>query len=70
MNARPLGELHSKQRTFRLREDFSVYSDEQETQEPLIIKFPQILDIGATYNVQDSTTSEKVGASEKYKSIG
>ncbi|MEA1945389.1 MAG: hypothetical protein U9N07_08715 [Euryarchaeota archaeon] len=54
--------FYSKQKAFKLREDFRVYSDESQTQELLAIKTPQILDIGATYNVQDVTTGEDVGA--------
>jgi len=53
--------LHSEQKAFRLREDFRVYSVDS-NQELLRIKTPQILDIGATYNVVDATTGEAVGA--------
>ncbi|MCK5039463.1 MAG: hypothetical protein KAR87_00660 [Candidatus Aenigmarchaeota archaeon] len=52
----------SKQKAFKLKEDFRVYSDESQRQELLIIKTPQIFDIGATYNVKDATTGEPVGA--------
>jgi len=54
--------FYSRQKPFKLREDFRVYSDVHQTQELLTIKTPQILDIGATYNVQDSTTYENIGA--------
>ncbi len=54
--------LYSKQKPFKLKEDFRVYSDEHQTEELLTIKTPQILDIGATYNVYDTTTGEAVGA--------
>ena len=54
--------FYSKQKAFKLKEDFRIYSDESQTQELLTIKTPQILDIGATYNVQDVTTGEAVGA--------
>lgn len=54
--------FYSEQKAFKLREDFRVYADENQTHELLTIKTPQILDIGATYNVQDSTTGEAVGA--------
>lgn len=53
--------LHSKQKAFKLREDFRVNSAES-NQELLTIKTPQILDIGATYHVVDATTGEAVGA--------
>jgi uncharacterized protein YxjI len=54
--------FYSKQKAFKLREDFRVYSDERQVEELLTIKTPQILDIGATYNVQDVTTGEVIGA--------
>jgi len=54
--------FYSKQKAFKLREDFRVYSDEHLMEELLIIKTPQILDIGATYNVQDAMTGEAIGA--------
>ena len=54
--------FYSKQKAFKLKEDFRIYSDESQTQELLTIKTPQILDIGATYNVQDVTTGEAVGS--------
>jgi len=54
--------LYSKQKAFKLKEDFRVYTDERQVEELLTIKTPQILDIGATYNVQDATTGEPVGA--------
>ena len=54
--------FYGEQKAFRIREDFRIYSDEQKTREALIIKTPQILDISATYNVQDAHTKEFVGA--------
>jgi len=54
--------FYSKQKAFRLKENVRVYSDESQTQELLTIKTPQILDIGATYNVTDATTGRPVGA--------
>ena len=54
--------FYSKQKAFKLREDFRVYSDERQIEELLTIKTPQILDFGATYNVQDATTGEAIGA--------
>ena len=63
--------FYSKQKAFRLREDFRVYSDERQAEELLTIKTPQILDIGATYNVQDAVRGEAVGAIRRkaFKSI-
>lgn len=54
--------FYSQQKAFKIREDFRVYSDENQTQELLAIKTPQIFDISAVYNVQDATTGEAVGA--------
>jgi len=54
--------FYAKQKAFKLREDFRVYSDERQMEELLTIKTPQILDFGATYNVQDATTGEAIGA--------
>mgnify|MGYP001033641840 CR=1 FL=1 len=52
----------SRQKPFRLREDFRIYSDETQSQELLVIKTPQILDIWATYQVIDSISQQPVGA--------
>lgn len=54
--------FYSRQKALKLREDFRVYSDENQTKELLSIKTPQIIDFTATYNVQDMTTGENVGA--------
>jgi hypothetical protein len=54
--------LYARQKAFKLREDFRVYSDETMQTEMLTILTPQILDISATYGVRDATTGEVVGA--------
>ncbi len=54
--------FYSKQKAFKLKEDFRIYSDESMNQELLSITTPHILDIGATYNISDATTGEAVGA--------
>lgn len=54
--------LYSKQKAFKLKEDFRIYADESMARELLTIKTPQILDFGATYYVTDATTHEPVGA--------
>lgn len=54
--------LYSRQKAFRLREDFRIYTDEDMSQELLVIKTPQIIDIYATYTVFDTMTGEEVGA--------
>ena len=54
--------LYSKQKAFKLKEDFRIYADESQMEELLAIKTPQTLDISATYNVRDATTNEPVGS--------
>ncbi len=54
--------FYSRQKPFRLREDFRVYADESMKQEILTIKTPHVFDIWATYNVEDPATGEKVGS--------
>lgn len=54
--------MHSKQKAFKLREDFRVYAAGRGMEELLTIKTSQILDIGATYSVQDGTTGETIGS--------
>ncbi len=54
--------FYSKQKAFKLREDFQVFSDESKKEELLTIKTPQIFDARATYYIKDSTTGEAVGA--------
>ena len=63
--------FYSRQKPFKLREDFQVYSDQTRSKELLIIKTPQIFDISAVYGVQDATTGEVVGAIKRmgFKSI-
>ena len=63
--------FYSRQKPFKLREDFRVYSDQTCSRELLIIKTPQIFDISAVYGVQDATTGEVVGAIKRmgFKSI-
>ncbi len=55
----------ARQKPFRLKEDFRIYSDKSKETELLTIKTPQIIDIGATYNVQDKVTGEMVGALQR-----
>lgn len=51
----------SKQKAFKLKEDFTVYADESMQQDLLTIKADRVLDISAEYRVVDSTTGEDVG---------
>ncbi|MFP4027842.1 MAG: hypothetical protein ACLFWL_08635 [Candidatus Brocadiia bacterium] len=54
--------FYSEQKAFKLKEDFRIYGDENMTEELLVIKTPQIFDIGATYYVLDPIAEEGVGA--------
>ncbi len=54
--------LYSELKAFKLKEDIRLYADEGKTQELLTIRARSIIDFGATYDVVDATTGEKVGA--------
>lgn len=54
--------FYVKQRAFRLREELTVYADEQQTRPMLRIRARQVLDISATYDVSDANTGELAGA--------
>lgn len=60
----PHGQLvmYSHMKAFKLKEDIRLYTGEDKQQELLAIHARQVLDISATYDVTDSSTSEKVGA--------
>lgn len=51
----------SKQKAFKLKEDFTVYADESMQKDLLTIKADRVVDISAEYRVVDSTTGEDVG---------
>lgn len=57
--------FYSKQKAFKLREDFRVYADEHQKEELLAINTQHIIDIGATYQVKDTTTQELVGSIQR-----
>jgi len=50
-----------KKAAFKLKEDIRVYTDESMSEELLTIKARQIIDFGATYEVTDSKSGQKVG---------
>ncbi|MBW7857740.1 MAG: hypothetical protein H3C43_05490 [Leptonema sp. (in: Bacteria)] len=50
-----------KQKAFKLKEDIRVFTDESMSQELFLIKARSIIDFGASYDVTDSTTNERVG---------
>ncbi len=54
--------FYSEQKAFKLKEDLRLYSGEDKSEEILIIKTPQMLDIGAVYYVTDPINDEDVGA--------
>ncbi|MBI4466210.1 MAG: hypothetical protein HY656_02120 [Acidobacteria bacterium] len=60
----PTGQLvaYVEQKAFKLKEDITVFGDEQKQKPLLIIKARQALDISATYDVTDARTGAKVGA--------
>ena len=51
-----------KQKAFKLKEQLTVYADESQSQELLHINARSILDFGATYDVTDVASGQKVGA--------
>ncbi|MFW6134238.1 MAG: hypothetical protein ACOC5R_01520 [Elusimicrobiota bacterium] len=54
--------FYSKQKAFKLKEDIRIYSDENMTQELLVLKTPQVFDVWATYNIFDPISEEEVGS--------
>ena len=54
--------FYSKMKAFKLKEDLRIYSGEDMQEELLTIQARSILDFGATYDVTDATTGERVGA--------
>ncbi len=51
-----------EQKAFRLKEEITIFGDEQKQQALLLIKARQIIDFSAAYDVTDARTGEKVGA--------
>lgn len=51
-----------KQKAFKLKEDITVYGDEDKTREILKIQARSIIDFSAAYDIKDARTYEKVGA--------
>jgi uncharacterized protein YxjI len=54
--------FYSKLKAFKLKEDIRVFTSEDMNEEVLTIKARSILDFGATYDVTDAKTGEKLGA--------
>lgn len=54
--------FYSKMKAFKLKEDLRIYGAEDMQDELLTIKARSILDFGATYDVTDAATGQRVGA--------
>jgi uncharacterized protein YxjI len=54
--------FYSKMKAFKLKEDLRIYTGEDMAEEVLSIQARSILDFGATYDVTDPATGERVGA--------
>lgn len=54
--------LYAHQKGFKLKEDIRLYTGEDMTRELLTIKARKIFDLGATYDVWDAPTGQKLGA--------
>ncbi|MCL6602763.1 MAG: hypothetical protein K6T94_07805 [Paenibacillus sp.] len=54
--------LFSQMKAFKLKEDISLYTDEDMDRELLRIQARSAIDFSATYDVKDSVTGEHVGA--------
>lgn len=54
--------LFSAMKAFKLKEDIRLFTDESQTTELVKITARSIIDFGATYDVVDPTTGEKLGA--------
>ena len=63
--------LHASQQAFKLKEDIRLYTDKSKTEELLTIKARQIIDFSSAYDIEDTTTGEKLGALKRkgWKSI-
>jgi len=53
--------LFASMKAFKLKEDIRLYTNEAKTEEVLIIKARNIIDIVGTYDVYDPNTQQKIG---------
>ncbi|MBL8021409.1 MAG: hypothetical protein JNM27_17185 [Leptospirales bacterium] len=60
-----------KQKAFKLKEDITVYADDSQNQPLVKIQARSILDFGATYDITDVQSGQKVGSVRRklFKSI-
>lgn len=49
-------------KAFKFREDIRLFADEKETQPVLNIRARQVIDFGATYDMIDPVTQQRIGA--------
>lgn len=54
-----------KQKAFKLKEDITVFADENKTREILKIQARSIIDFSAAYDIRDVRSGEKVGALQR-----
>lgn len=54
--------LFVRMKLFKLREELTGYADEAQSRPVIRIKARSVFDFGATYDVTDSTTGQRVGA--------
>ena len=53
--------LYVKQKAFKLKEDITMFADEEQTRPVIKINARNILDFSAAYDVTDVATGEKIG---------
>lgn len=60
----PYGQLalYADMKAFKLKEDITLFADENKTQAVLTIKARSIIDFSAAYDVTDPATGQKIGA--------
>lgn len=54
--------LYANLKAFKLKEDIRLYTGEDKTEEILSIKARSILDFGATYDVTDAKSGQRIGS--------
>ncbi|MEM0915077.1 MAG: hypothetical protein AAGK09_10775 [Planctomycetota bacterium] len=58
--------LYSKQKSFRIREDISLFDNEAMTTQLIRITTQSVFDIAGTYAVQDMVTGETIGGLKRH----
>lgn len=54
--------FYSEQKALKLKEEINVFAEESMATKMLSINTEQILDVGATYTIQDATNDQNVGS--------